>query len=672
MRHWARPLLVWVLALAGAAQAAPDAKAELRLAGIFGDHMVLQRAAPIRVWGTAEPGDAVRVSLAGRLRRTQAGADGQWAVQLPALPAGGPHTLTVQAVRLPSQAPIQQRVLNDVLVGDLWLAAGQSNMEWELQATDGGPADVAQAAHPRIRHVKLPHRASLRPQDQSPALSWQPASPATAGRFSAVAYHFARQVQAATGVPIGLVNVSWGGTHLETWLSPQAARADADLAATVQALPADDAAFAEAFRARSDAQAQRWQGALPLQPPPTPAAWADAALDDRSWPVLQAPQAWEEQGLPGFDGTLWLRRHVTLTAEQAAAPAQLELGMVDDCDETWVNGQQVGGLCGWDTPRRHAVPAGLLRAGDNVVAVRVLDTGGGGGFHGRAQDMRLQTAAGDVPLAGAWQGRVESSLPKPAPGANDAPTLAFNGMVHPLLGLRLRGVLWYQGESNVPRAARYGPAFRRFIADWRSQFQQVDLPFLFVQLAAYLPLARNTLAGSSWAELRDAQRQALALPHTGMAVTTDVGDEHDIHPRNKRAVGERLARLALRDVYGERATVAAGPRLLSARPVHRVGGGHMDLHFADAPGGLQARGGGALQGFAVADDSRRFAPAQAVVVQGTRLRVWAEGVARPVAVRYGWVDNPSQANLVNAAGLPASPFRTDGWPLVTEGVLFGR
>ncbi len=672
--RWLPGLAVLLTALlvgaAGPAQAAAGtAPAELQLAAIFGDHMVLQRGEPIRVWGSAAAADTVRVSLAGQQRHTRAGADGRWAVQLPALPAGGPHVLTVRAGRAGT------RVLQDVLVGDVWLAAGQSNMEWDLASTDGGTADVVQADHPRIRHVKLPHRASLRPQADVPggpqALAWQPARPDTAARFSAVAYHFARQVQAATGVPVGLVNVSWGGTHLETWLSPGAARADADLAAVVQALPADEAAFAAAYRARMDAQAQRWQGALPLQPPASPEAWADAALDDTNWPRLQAPRPWEEQGLPGFDGTLWLRRHVTLTPEQAAGPAQLALGMVDDCDEAWVNGQRVGGLCGWDTPRRHAVPAGVLKAGDNLVAVRVVDTGGGGGFHGRAQDMQLRTAAGDVPLAGPWQARVESSLAKLAPGANDAPTLAFNGMVQPLRGLRLRGVLWYQGESNVDRAARYGPAFRHFIADWRQHFGQPRLPFLYVQLAAFLPLERNTLTGSPWAELREAQRQALVLPHTGMAVATDVGDADDIHPRNKRAVGERLARLALRDVYGRRSTVADGPRLLSARPVQGAAGGHMELRFGAAEGGLQARGGGPLQGFAVADASRRFVPAQAER-QGTRLRVWADGVAAPVAVRYGWVDNPSQANLVNGAGLPASPFRTDSWPLVTEGVVFAR
>jgi sialate O-acetylesterase len=484
-----------------------------------------------------------------------------------------------------------------------------------------------------------------------------------------VAYHFARQVQAATGVPVGLVNLSWGGTHLETWFSPRAAQADTDLAPLVQALPADNEAFAAAARLRADALAQRWQGSLPLQVPPSPTAWADTALDDRDWPRLQAPKVWEEQGLPGFDGTVWLRRHVSLSAAQAAAPAVLELGMVDDCDETWVNGQRVGRLCGWDIPRRYPVPADRLRAGDNVVAVRVLDTGGGGGFHGRAQDMQLRTAAGDVPLAGEWMARVESSLRKDAPTANDAPTLAFNGMVNPLQGLPLRGVLWYQGESNVGRAARYGPALRRFIADWRRHFGQPELPFLYVQLAAFLPLERNTLAGSAWAELREAQRQALALPHTGMAVTTDVGDADDIHPRNKRAVGERLALLALRDVYQQPATVASGPRLLSAQPVQVAGTARMELRFADAQGGLLARGGGALQGFAVADASRRFVPAQAQV-QGTRVLVWAAGVKRPVAVRYGWVDNPSQANLVNGAGLPASPFRSDNWPLLTEGVVF--
>lgn len=648
--RWRLALAALLLPLAG------SAAAEARLAGIFGDHMVLQREAPIAVWGWATPGEVVRVQFRGRSRRAQAAADGRWAVRLPAAPAGGPHALTVQASNT--------LVLRDVLVGDLWLCAGQSNMEWALQDSQGAAQAIASADLPMIRHVKIAHRASLQPQDDGPAATWQPSSPTTAGGFSAVGFHFARQVHQALAVPIGLVNASWGGTHLETWLSPRAARADADLAPHLHAMPAALSDYAAWTRERAWGLVQRWQPGLAPQAAGT-AVWAAASLDDSAWRELNVPGNWEAQGLPGFDGELWVRRQVVLSDAQAAGAATLALGMVDDCDETWVNGQRVGGLCGWDTPRRYPIAAGLLQAGTNTIAVRVTDTGGGGGLHGDASVLQLQTAAGNLPLAGRWKARPAAPMARSAPDANDLPTLAFNGMLQPLRPLRLRGVLWYQGESNVPRAARYAAAQRRLIADWRAHWGQAALPFYYVQLASFLPLARNTLAGSPWAELREAQRQVLDLPHTGMAVAIDVGDADDIHPRNKQAVGDRLARLALRDGFG-RPVVAQGPVL---RGVRRQGA-QLVLRFDHADGGLALRpGAAALQGFAVAGADQRFRPATARI-EGARVVVGHAEVPQPVAVRYAWVDNAEEANLVNGAGLPASPFRTDRWPGLTDGVRF--
>lgn len=644
------------------------AAAEARLSGIFGEHMVVQRDAPVPIWGTALAGEAVRVTLHGRTRATRAGADGRWKVELPALPAGGPYTLRVQATNT--------LVLGDVLVGDVWLCAGQSNMEWTLAQSQGAAAELAAAAHPSIRHVKIAHRASLAPQADIGPATWQPSTPASAGQFSAVAYFFAVQLQkqmGAAAVPIGLVNASWGGSAIETWTSRSAALADPVLASVVSAMPDDDASFVKLHAQREHAAIRRWQGELALPGgdalADVKAAWSSPVLDDAAWPTLNAPQAWEEQGLPTFDGALWLRREVQLTHEQAASAAQLQLGMVDDCDETWVNGQRVGGLCQWDAPRQYTVPADVLHAGRNLIAVRVLDTGGGGGFHGEPAAMRLDTAAGSLPLHGRWKARVEAPLAKTAPGFNDLPTLLFNGMLQPLTPLRLRGVLWYQGESNVPRAARYAEDFQRLITDWRAQWRHPALPFLYVQLAAYLPLERNTLQGSAWAELRDAQSQALALPATGMAVATDVGDDHDIHPRRKREVGERLAALALRHAYGRQGVVASGPRY---RSLEYQAEGRIALRFDElgsaGSGGLAVRGGGnSLTGFAIAGADRRFVPARARV-EGRRVVVWSPQVDAPVAVRYGWVDNPEQATLINRAGLPASPFRTDRWPLLTEGV----
>ena len=583
---------MWALiALCGAIASSP-AKAEVRLAGVFGDHMVLQRQMPIRVWGWAAPGEAVAVAFKGRQQRTRAGADGRWQLDLPASPAGGPFELVVQASN--------RVVLRDVLVGELWLASGQSNMEWALRDVQDGAKEVAAADTPLIRHTKLPKRALLRPAADVPPLQWQVSSPATAGDFSAVATFFARKLSRSLGgVPVGIVNNAWGGSHLETWVRPGAALADPDMAPFVRDLPADAAALAQQRKARMARLVQGWQPGLAIEEadPTGPASLAATAVDDSRWPVLQAPGIWEEQGLDGVDGVLWLRRRVKLSAAQAAGAATLHLGMVDDCEQSFVNGQAVGGLCGWDTPRQWPVPAGLLREGKNLIAVRVLDTGGGGGLHGPATVPRLATVAGDVPLAGPWKARVAALPASTGVGHNDAPTLLYNGMLHALLPLRLRGVIWYQGESNVPRAAAYRGAFQRLITDWRTQFGQPAMPFYWVQLASFLPVERNTLVASPWAELREAQRQALVLPHTGMVVATDVGDANDIHPRRKQPVGERLAALALQGVHGHKLQ-ASGPVLQSATRQsmgQSMGQGTgMRLRFAQTGGKLQVRGGGPL------------------------------------------------------------------------------
>lgn len=645
-------------ALLAALLAASNAHA-LELSGVFSDHMVLQRDVPLRIWGQAEPGQRVRVQLAGREARAKADGDGRWRVQLSPLKPGGPHELLVSAGG-------ERRTLSDVLIGDVWIAAGQSNMEWRLADTNGAASEIAAAgAHPLIRHAKMPHRVGLQPLRDAPPLRWDVSGPAAAGDFSAVAYHFARRLQADTSlskVPIGILNLSWGGTHVETWTSPRAAAADPDLADAVRAMPADAAAFVQRHRDRMLERVRRFQGVEPSD-----IAGADPRLDDRDWPTLNAPQVWEAQGLPGLDGRVWLRRHITLTAAEAAGAATLHLGLVDDCDESFVNGQPVGKTCGWDSPRAYTLPAGLLREGDNLIAVRVTDTGGDGGLHGSAANLRLDTVAGGQSLAGRWQARVESLLSIQEPGPNDLPGLLFNGMVRPAVPFAVRGVIWYQGETNAPRAARYAQAFPRLIEDWRSQWreqgQQGVMPFYFVQLSSYGP--RPPLPeGSAFAELRDAQRRALALPGTGMAVSIDVGDAHDIHPRDKRTVGERLARVALAQAYGQRIPFK-GPTLRASRALP---GGGFELSFADVAGGLATRGGEPLLGFAVAGQDQRFLPARAEIVGRDRVRVWSDAVAKPVALRYAWGDTPLEANLVDGAGLPASPLRTDHWPLITRDI----
>ncbi|WP_458232349.1 sialate O-acetylesterase [Roseateles sp. P5_E8] len=637
---------------------AATAQADVRLAEVFGEHMVLQRDRPLNIWGQATPGKTLSIELGGRSGTARVGADGRWRVQLAPLPAGGPHRLVVKGD--------QTVALNDVLIGDVWLLGGQSNMEWPLAQTDTGPQEVASPQNAQLRHLRVPLRASVQPETDIAPAPWVVAEPGRVAEFSAVGYHFARQMQAVQGVPIGLINTAWGGSMLETWMSRDAALRDPDLAPAVRALPADNAAFTAALGQRMLPRIAAWQKGLPLDGADA-SGWSAAADIDADWPTLKAPGNWEGQGLADVDGVVWMRKRVELKPAQAAGAAELHLAKVDDCDEVWVNGQKVGGQCGWEQARHYTLPAGLLRAGANWIAVRVTDTGGGGGIYGDAADLRLDTTAGAVSLVGPWRARVETLVVAGGPVANNAPALGHNGLVAPLQGLSVRGVLWYQGEENSGRAAAYADGFKRLIQDWRNQFGDAKLPFLFVQLASWRPMAENRPDGNGWAELRASQAAALALPHTGMATAIDVGDAIDIHPRNKRTVGQRLAALAMHEL-GLRTAPATGPRLTG----HQSKGGEFELRFDTTAGGLRtARTGEPLRGFYLAGADQRWVPAEARF-DGDRIVLRSAAVPSPVAARYAWVNNASEANVIGGDGLPLPPLRTDDWPLESAGRRYGR
>lgn len=635
------------LVLACAALATMNASA-LELAGVFGDHMVLQRDAALRIWGRAQPGQRVELKLGPRTGSTRVAADGRWQLQLQALPAGGPYEMRVSA-------GAQRLALKDLMLGDVWIASGQSNMEWPLAETDAAAEDIAASANPLIRHAKVANRLSLAPEADLAPLRWDVSAPATAGGFSAVGYHFARQVQASTGVAVGLLNVSWGGTQIESWMSREALQADTALAPVWPRWPASAQALVDARGAAIMGRVQRWQKAPPLAAGAPQPAWQAPDFNDRGWPTLKAPEPWERQGLEALDGVVWMRRTFTLPA--GASPAVLHLGTVDDCDETWINGRFIGKTCGWQLTRRYDVPAGVLREGENQITVRITDQGGDGGFHGAPDALRLDVASHSVPLAGSWRAFVErTELPREL-GPNDLPTVIWNGMVNPVVPLPVRGVIWYQGESNALRAPAYAQALPRMIQDWRRHWGQPELPFYLVQLSSF-GLREAPDGISPWAELREAQAQTAAtVPHAAMAVTIDVGNADDIHPRDKRTVGDRLARIALAQTYGQ-AIAWRGPRIADAQP---TGDGRMRLRF-DSAEGLRTRDGGPPRGFAVAGADGRFVPAQAEIRDGTVV-VWSPAVPAPKAVRYAWADAPLDANLVNAAGLPAEPGRTDRFPL---------
>jgi sialate O-acetylesterase len=638
------------------------AHATVRLPRLVGDHMVLQRGQPLPLWGWAAPGEKVSVTFRGKTYAAQTGGPaGKWTLTLPATPAGGPYVLQVQGSN--------KLTISDVLVGDVWLASGQSNMEWPVRDANNAAAAIAAANYPGIRRIDVPNEAALTPQADFGGQGWQRCSPQTVGEFSAVAYFFARDLhQRDPKVPIGIITAEWGGTPAEAWTSAGALRAQPDFAASVAAVAAlqgsiparqaDYAARVQAWQASPAGQDQGWQN-----------RWFDYQFALASWPTMPLPGYWESQAEPlrDFDGIVWLRREFTLTPAEATHAAQLGLARIDDHDSTWVNGVAVGGTHGYYPKRQYAVPAGVLKAGRNVVVVRVVDDGGGGGIWGAGADMFLQTNARRLPLDGSWQYQLAydpaTQPPNPFPGGPQmTPTVLYNGLIAPLVPYALKGVIWYQGETNAPRAAQYRTLFPNLIRDWRARWQQPALPFLFVQIAGYQPNG-NQPVESTFAELREAQQLALALPATGMATAIDVGDSTDIHPRNKQEVGRRLALQARRVAYGEAQTVASGPEFEKLT----IEGNTLRISFKNPGAGLVLKDatGPYLKGFAVAGADRKFVWAQGEV-QGNTVVLRSPVVAAPVAVRYAWGNMPF-VNLYNREGLPAPPFRSDDWPGLTTG-----
>ncbi|UNK56851.1 beta galactosidase jelly roll domain-containing protein [Pseudoxanthomonas daejeonensis] len=643
--------LLATLALLAIAPLASATTPSLELPLLFSDGAVLQRDRPLPVWGQAQPGERVEVQFDGRKAQATAGANGRWSVQLPAHVAGGPYELLVRA-------GAEERRVRDVLVGEVWLASGQSNMEWPVAQTLHAQQDVAEAGDASLRHFKIPKSWAETPQAQLQGGAWQAASPAAVGQFSAVGYTFARELRRVLGVPVGIIDSTWGGSSIEAWMDASMLGLDAAaLEAKMRERRAVDARSEAATRARLVG----WTATDPASE-----AFAAAQLDDSGWSPIRVPSVWETQGFAGMDGVAWYRTTFELSAREAASGVVLGLGQIDDTDTTWVNGQRVGGVSnGYNVPREYRVPAAALRPGLNIIAVRVQDDGGGGGIAGSAKEIWVEPVGGQRrSLAGDWLFRTATVTVSTSGDKNQVDTLLYNAMIHPLLPYPLAGVIWYQGETNASEegAYRYRDQFKTLIEGWRGHWQTPAMPFLWAQLAAFHSGddrldARGVVIESPWATLRESQSAALALPATGQAVLIDVGAADDIHPRDKRTVGQRLSRAARHVAYRDEAVVHQGPAFRQAR----AGDGTLVLEFDAAGDMLAARGGGAaLQGFEVAGADGRFHPAQARIERHTVV-VRSDAVPKPQVARYAWSDNPAQADLVGRDGLPASPFRTREW-----------
>ncbi len=647
-------MLCWVAAMMHVALI-PDVKVN----SLFVDNAVLQRDRPIPVFGTGLPGKAIEVKLAGAVQKTAVDASGRWLVKFPARKAGAPLEIAVNG----------ETVARNVAMGEVWIASGQSNMEWPMAATNQ-MALAQPLANADIRCLTVTKSSVQQSASDFTGTGWVLGSAGTIGSFSAVGYWFAQRLQRELGVPVGIIHTSWGGTPAESWTSQSVLKdlpSYADrykeyeryLGTDFQTAQAEyQKKLADYNKARLDSGNEGERN-----------GWHTAGFSDSGWKSASLPGTVE--GIVGraIDGAFWFRTTVNVSASEAGASAELTLGAIDDFDVTYINGQQVGKTGEevpnhWQHPRKYPVPAGVLKAGENVIAVRVYDWSGGGGLTGPAESLVLSIGGRKISLARDWKFMLEreiNPIPAPAqpfgPGNPWAPASLYNGMIAPLVPYGVRGAIWYQGESNADRAFQYRSLFRSMIEDWRNRFGQGDFPFLFVQLANYQSRSA-TPTESGWAELREAQAMALSLKNTGMATAIDIGDSKDIHPRNKRDVGYRLAGVALAQTYRKKLEYY-GPMFSKMEAKT----GSITLRFSHAAG-LRTVDGKAPKSFSIAGADRKFYWADATI-QDNAIVLRSSSVPNPVSARYAWDMDP-EVNLVNASGLPAFPFRTDNWPGLTD------
>ena len=631
----------------------------MKLNPLFSDHAVLQRDKSVPVWGTTKPGLIIRATIAGRSTRTVASNTGFFMLRFQPLPVGGPYTLEIT-----TNDPAESARVNDVLVGEVWVCSGQSNMEMVVASSDPDPEPRDCDA---VRMITVTPYATMCRQSDFQG-SWKVGKLTNVQRFSAAGYYFAKKLHDELGVPVGMVHTSWGGTRIETWISRDA----------LMRIPTARQKVVEAEASFSDDNA--WKTMLgrtdyPLDPGNTGegAGWAKPSFDDSKWKSAEVPTSFEACNGSATNGSFWFRKTVTIPKHWRGKELLLSIGSVDKHDVTYFNGIKVGATgtgveeIHWNELRKYTVPASAVAEDKVVIAVRAWSFIYNGALGGPTKEMFLQLAGEDnqrVPLDGEWKFKLEHDIgltptPPPAPclpGNANSPYSLFDSMIHPLVPYAIRGAIWYQGESNAGNAREYLELQCAMVDDWRRAWGQGDFPYICVQLANFLqPMPYDPRA--TWPYVREAQLQTTqTCPNTGMASAIDIGDAIDIHPKNKRDVGFRLAQWALARTY-QRNVVANGPHYVS----YEIEGSGVRIRFTDVGAGLVIRdAAGIINTCYIADESRKFVPAKARI-EGDTLVVWADTVRQPRAVRYAWADNPDGCNLYNADGLPASPFRTDTW-----------
>ncbi|MEO8712166.1 MAG: sialate O-acetylesterase [Parafilimonas sp.] len=623
--------------------------AQVILPRLIRDSMILQCDSKINVWGWASKGEKVSVKFNKKSYRTTTGNDGKWMLQLVSMIAGGPYTMEISGKN--------KIVLHEILVGDVWVCAGQSNMEHQMKLHSVYYSkEISNANYPEIRQFKVPNVTNLiTPQDDLSGGSWKNADSSNVKDFSAVAYFFAKALYEKYHVPIGIINASWGGIPIESMMSEESLQSFPNILKTVE--KNKDTAYVNETNIKVFS-------AMQSMPKPIDKGitqkWFDTSYLSKEWRRIAVPGYWEDQGVKDLDGVVWYRKEIDVPASMtnpANGGTKVFLGRIVDADELYINGKKVGNTTYLYPERRYAIPDGILKPGKNLFVVRVTNNFGKGGF---VPDKPYQLIAGNdtIDLTGYWQYKVGAVFtPSKTNGGfsialQNQPTALYNSMIAPLVNYNIKGFVWYQGESNTGRADEYAKLQPAMITDWRNKWKEGDIAFLFVQLPGFMDY--NYLPSESqWAEFREAQAKSLSLSNTAMAVAIDVGEWNDVHPDRKKQVADRLALTAEKIAYHEN-IVYSGP----IYQTQKIEGNKIIISFSNTGSGLITNDDEPPAEFAIAGDDKKFVWANAVI-DGSAIIVSSDEVPSPKYVRYAWADDPVNPNLINIEGLPAAPFRTD-------------
>jgi sialate O-acetylesterase len=635
-------LVVFIIAFSSVHLGFAQTQNSFSFSKLFGNNMVLQQGSKTKLWGTGIQHRLVSIDFGGAVITTTVDQSGNWIVKLPKLKAGGPFKLL-------AISGTDTICFSNVLIGDVWVASGQSNMQWNIGwGIDNKQETIDKALNTKVRMFNVADDLNNKPQREVAGGEWLECTHENAPVFSATAYFFAQELQQKLNIPIGIVNSSWGGTKITSWLSLKSLRECALVSDSLRSLVDEDVDFESGYEDFLATNVLRDSIIEHSTVGIEQRVFVEEYIDN-TWPEMILPALWTNYGIKNYYGYGWFRKVINLNEAYTNQNAIMGLGEMCCESKAWFNGVELERLNNHSNVQ-FIVPRSLLKSGENSIALRVLGRWGVGGFNGPSALMVLKNENNReiANLASSWKYNIEIEAPTPKwIEYYNFPTYIYNAKIYPLHKLAIKGIIWYQGESDVDAANRYKGLFPKLISSWRQNWGQGDLPFIFGQLSNY-GTASEYVEGQNVAELRQAQAEALSIPNTAMVVNIDLGKNGDVHFSNKATCGKRFATAALDIAYHKKVPVYSNAK--SCLPLENK----LKIDFSDMNNDLFTPDNKEIGSIEIAGADGQFKKANSKI-DGEKLIVWNNKIEKPCIVRYGWRNNP-ECNLFNGQGLPIPPF----------------